>query len=80
MFRISTSRSTEVGRWDFPAQTSYKLAFWFPGLNQLCALLRWTKKNASLILLRDYAELVALYKVIAWKIHIPVRTQKWPRA
>ena len=30
------------------------------------------------ILLRDYAELVALCKVIAWKMHIPVRTQKWP--
>ena len=41
-------------------------------------LLRLTKWNASLILLRDYAELVALCKVIVWKTHIPVRTQKWP--
>ena len=40
--------------------------------------LRSTKWNASLILLRDYAELVALCKVIVWKTHIPVKTQKWP--
>ena len=40
--------------------------------------LRSTKWNASLILLRDYAELVALCKVIVWKTHIPVRKQKWP--
>ena len=40
--------------------------------------LRSTKWNANLILLRDYAELVALCKVIVWKSHIPVRTQKWP--
>ena len=38
--------------------------------------LRSTKWNANLILLRDYAELVALCKVIVWKTHIPVRTQK----
>ena len=40
-----------------------------------------TKWNASLILLRDYVELVALCKVMLWKTHIshiPVRTQKWP--
>ena len=30
------------------------------------------------ILLCDYAELVALCKVIVWKTHIPVRMQKWP--
>ena len=41
-------------------------------------LLRSTKWNANIILLRDYAELVALCKVIVWKTHIPVRTQKWP--
>ena len=40
--------------------------------------LRSTKWNASLILLRDYAELVCLCKVMFWKTHIPVRTQKWP--
>ena len=40
--------------------------------------LRSTKWNTSLILLRDYAELVALCKVIVWKTHIPVRTHKWP--
>ena len=40
--------------------------------------LRSTKWNASLILFRDYAELVALCKVIVSKTHIPVRTQKWP--
>ena len=40
--------------------------------------LRSTKWNASLILLRDYAELVALCKVTVWKTHIPVRMQKWP--
>ena len=39
-------------------------------------LLRSTKWNANLILLRDYAELVALCKVIVWKTRIPVRTQK----
>ena len=39
-------------------------------------LLRSTKWNANLILLRDYVELVALCKVIVWKTHIPVRTQK----
>ena len=39
-------------------------------------LLRSTKWNANLILLCDYAELVALCKVIVWKTHIPVRTQK----
>ena len=39
-------------------------------------LLRSTKWNANLILLRDYAELVALCRVIVWKTHIPVRTQK----
>ena len=39
-------------------------------------LLRSTKWNANLILLRDYAELVALCKVIVLKTHIPVRTQK----
>ena len=44
----------------------------------MCRFLRSTKWNASLILLRDYAELVALCKVIVWKTHIPVRTQKWP--
>ena len=38
--------------------------------------LRSTKWNANLILLRDYAELVSLCKVIVWKTHIPVRTQK----
>ena len=38
--------------------------------------LRSTKWNANLILLRDYAELVALCKVIVWKTHIPVRTHK----
>ena len=38
--------------------------------------LRSTKWNANLILLRDYVELVALCKVIVWKTHIPVRTQK----
>ena len=27
---------------------------------------------------RDCAELAALCKVIVWKTHIPVRTQKWP--
>ena len=42
----------------------------------LLTLLRSTKWNANLILLRDYAELVALCKVIVWKTHIPVRTQK----
>ena len=26
----------------------------------------------------DFAELVALCRVIFWKTHIPVRTQKWP--
>ena len=26
----------------------------------------------------DFAELVALCKVMFWKTHIPVRTQKWP--
>ena len=36
------------------------------------------KWNASLILLRDYAELVSLFKVMFWKTHIPVMTQKWP--
>ena len=41
-------------------------------------LLRSTKWNASLILLRDFGELVALCKVISWKIHIPVRTHTWP--
>ena len=41
-------------------------------------LLRSTKWNASLILLRDFGELGVLCKVIGWKIHIPVRTQKWP--
>ena len=41
-------------------------------------LLRSTKWNASLILLHDYAELVPLCKVMLWKTHIPVRTQKWP--
>ena len=48
--------------------------------NLVCSdrLLRSTKWNASLILLRDYAELVALCKVIVWKTHFPVRTQKWP--
>ena len=40
--------------------------------------MRATKWNASLILLRDYAELVSLCKVMFWKTHIPVRTQKWP--
>ena len=45
---------------------------------ELVEYLRSTKWNASLILLRDYAELVALCKVIVWKTHIPVRTQKWP--
>ena len=40
------------------------------------SLLRSTKWNANLILLRDYTELVALCKVIVWKTHIPVRTQK----
>ena len=44
----------------------------------LVTLLCLTKWNASLILLRDYAELVALCKVIVWKTYIPVRTQKWP--
>ena len=38
--------------------------------------LRSTKWNANLILLRDYAGLVVLCKVIVWKTHIPVRTQK----
>ena len=47
-------------------------------LNGFDYLLRSTKWNASLILLRDCAELVALCKVIVWKTHIPVRTQKWP--
>ena len=45
-------------------------------LNSCKQLLRSTKWNANLILLRDYAELVALCKVIVWKTHIPVRTQK----
>ena len=39
-------------------------------------LLHSTKWNANLILLCDYAELVALCKVLVWKTHIPVRTQK----
>ena len=39
--------------------------------------LRSTSSNASLILLRDYAELVSRCKVMLWKTHIPVRTQKW---
>ena len=47
-------------------------------LRTLESLLRSTKWNASLILLRDYAELVSLCKVMFWKTHIPVRTQKWP--
>ena len=47
----------------------------FPN-SKIC--LRSTKWNASLILLRDYAELVTLCKVMFWKTHIPVRTQKWP--
>ena len=47
-------------------------------LRQKRQLLRSTKWNANLILLRDYAELVALCKVIVSKTHIPVRTQKWP--
>ena len=38
--------------------------------------LRSTKWNANLILLHDYAELVALCKVVVWKTHIPVRMQK----
>ena len=45
----------------------------------ICLCLRSTKWNASLILLRDDdAELVSLCKVMVWKTHIPVRTQKWP--
>ena len=36
------------------------------------------KWNARLILACDFAELVALCKVIFWKTHIPVRTPKWP--
>ena len=47
-------------------------------LREFLQLLRSTKWNASLILLRDYAELVSLCKVMLWKTHIPVRTQKWP--
>ena len=39
-------------------------------------LLRSTKWNANLILMRDYAELVALCKVIVWKTQIPVGTKK----
>ena len=34
--------------------------------------------NASLILACDSAELVALCKIMLWKTHIPVRTQKRP--
>ena len=41
-------------------------------------LLCSTKRNANLILACDFAELVALCKVIVGKTHIPVRTQKWP--
>ena len=41
-------------------------------------LLHSTKWNANLILTCDSAELVSLYKVMFWKTHIPVRTQKWP--
>ena len=47
-----------------------------PALSERSESLRSTKWNANLILLRDYAELVALCKVIVWKTHIPVRTQK----
>ena len=45
-------------------------------IDRFLLFLRSTKWNANLILLRDYAELVALCKVIVWKTHIPVRTQK----
>ena len=38
---------------------------------EISALLRSMKWNANLILLCDYGELVALYKVIGWEIHIP---------
>ena len=38
--------------------------------------LRSTKWNASLIFACDTAELVSLCKVMFWKTHIPVRTQK----
>ena len=41
-------------------------------------LLCSTKWNASLIFACDSAELVALCKVMLWKTHIPVRTQKRP--
>ena len=41
-------------------------------------LLRSTKWIANLILACDVAELVALCKVIVWKTHIPINTQKWP--
>ena len=44
----------------------------------LFRLLRSTKWNANLILACDLADLVALYKVIIWKTHIPVRTPIWP--
>ena len=54
---------------DFQSWSNWTLECWF---------LRSTKWNASLILLRDYGELVSLCKVIIWKTHIPVRTQKWP--
>ena len=37
-----------------------------------------TKWNANVILACDFAEFVALCKVISWKTHIPVRTQKLP--
>ena len=48
-------------------------------LNSCKQLLRSTKWNASLILLRDYAELVSLCKFMFWKTDTPVRTLKWPR-
>ena len=41
-------------------------------------IIAFDEVDASLILLRDCAELVGLCKVIVWKTHIPVRTQKWP--
>ena len=41
------------------------------------AFIAFDEVQRSLILLRDYGELVTLCKVKGWKIHIPLRAQKW---
>ena len=73
-----------VHRWRMLSRSSRDVYFHYNALKRfsfvlidISVYLRSTKWNARLILACGFRDLVALCKVIFWKIHIPEKKPKW---